>query len=265
MTLQRRRLAQRYGRIARAYRTYWAPILLAFSEPLLAQVPVRRGARVLDLGAGVGTIAAHVARRSGRGTVTGIDASHDMLAQARGMKRVTADITTMPFTDESFDVLLSTFVLQHVARGRAVFAEAARVLSPGGRIATATWGARAAEAGGPYDVMARALDAAHAPPDPLAAMKTWHERVDAPEKLARMARAAGLDVERAWTETVAYTWTPDTFVGWASSMGFFMRRLELLDETQRARVLVKVARALTKLSPDQMTWRPDVVFFIARR
>ena len=46
---------------------------------------------------------------------------------------VAADITNLPFDDESFDLILCSHVLEHVVDDRRAFAEMFRVLRPGGR------------------------------------------------------------------------------------------------------------------------------------
>src|SRR3954449_3311966 len=102
------------------------------------------GERVLDLGSGSGmdVFAAAVAV-SPQGSVTGVDITPEQLAKAERLRRdehVTfrhARIEDMPFADASFDVVISNGVVNLSADKPAVFAEAARVLRPGGRLALA--------------------------------------------------------------------------------------------------------------------------------
>ena len=106
---------------------------------------IRPGAEVLDLGSGSGTdvlCAAVLVGASGR--VVGVDITREQLDKAsrlrdRGgfsqLEIVEAHIEDLPFEDESFDAVLSNGVINlSTTRGR-VFAEAARVLRPGGRLA----------------------------------------------------------------------------------------------------------------------------------
>ncbi|MGZ8687235.1 MAG: class I SAM-dependent methyltransferase [Gaiellaceae bacterium] len=94
------------------------------------------GARVLDIGCGTGEHL-RVLREQHGCEVSGIDASQEMLDQARA-KLPGADLRLglaehLPFPDAGFDAALMTVVVQHLDRPRA-FAEARRVLAPGGRL-----------------------------------------------------------------------------------------------------------------------------------
>jgi arsenite methyltransferase len=105
------------------------------------------GEAVLDLGSGSGTdvfCAAVLVGESGR--VVGVDITDEQLDKARRLadrerlsqvELVEARIEELPFDDASFDVVLSNGVINlSLLKGR-VFAEAARVLPPGGRLALA--------------------------------------------------------------------------------------------------------------------------------
>jgi arsenite methyltransferase len=102
------------------------------------------GEHVLDLGSGAGTdslIAAQMVGAEGR--VTGIDMTPQMLAKARGAAAelglqntefVEGEVERLPFSDASFDVVVSNGVIDLVPDKDAVFAELYRVLAPGGRL-----------------------------------------------------------------------------------------------------------------------------------
>jgi arsenite methyltransferase len=102
------------------------------------------GERVLDLGSGAGTdslVAAQMVGEEGR--VAGIDMTPEMLAKARAaaaelgaanVEFVEGEVEQLPFSDESFDVVISNGVIDLVPDKDAVFDELFRVLVPGGRL-----------------------------------------------------------------------------------------------------------------------------------
>ncbi len=103
------------------------------------------GEVVLDVGCGTGSLAIVVRQRVGAtGRVSGIDPSPQMIARARhkaARRGLTIDfqigvIEQLPFADQSFDVVLSTFMMHHLPDDlkRRGLAEVARVLKPGGRL-----------------------------------------------------------------------------------------------------------------------------------
>ncbi|HEV2106301.1 MAG TPA: class I SAM-dependent methyltransferase [Candidatus Eisenbacteria bacterium] len=112
---------------------------------VLAHAALAPGLAVLDLGCGwaYGT---HWARTLGC-RVAGVDLGHDQLRWARaelpdgaGLGLVRANARRLPFRDAAFDRAVSVEMLEHVFRPdrAAVFAEVARVVKPGGRLALST-------------------------------------------------------------------------------------------------------------------------------
>jgi len=102
---------------------------------------------VLDLGSGSGTdvfCAAHQVGR--RGAVVGVDFTDEQVGKAIRLRDrdafahldfVEASIEALPFDDASFDAVISNGVINLSPVKHRVFAEAARVLQPGGRLAIA--------------------------------------------------------------------------------------------------------------------------------
>jgi demethylmenaquinone methyltransferase / 2-methoxy-6-polyprenyl-1,4-benzoquinol methylase len=111
---------------------------------LVAALAPPPGARALDVATGTGLVAAELARRSC--SVVGIDQSPEMLALARerfagtGVQLIEAEAETLPFADASFDALTFTYLLRYVADPRATLRELARVVRPGGRVASLEFG-----------------------------------------------------------------------------------------------------------------------------
>ncbi len=100
--------------------------------------------RVLDAGTGIGGTARLIAaERSAR--VTAVDLTpeycevatwlNDAVGLADMIEVRAADVTELPFDDASFDVVVSQHVQMNVADKHRLYAEARRVLAPGGRLA----------------------------------------------------------------------------------------------------------------------------------
>jgi len=110
----------------------------------LAYAGLRPGETVLDLGSGGGFDAFLAAREVGEtGRVIGVDMTDDMLALARrnaekgGFRNVEfrkGVIEKLPVEDDSVDAIISNCVINLSPEKPAVFAEAYRVLRPGGRL-----------------------------------------------------------------------------------------------------------------------------------
>jgi arsenite methyltransferase len=120
---------------------------------LLDQLSLRGNERILDIGCGRGAVLLLAAERLISGRAVGVDlwkkgdqsgnAEEVTLrnAKAEGVAgRVelhTADMTALPFEDNTFDVVVSNVAIHNV-KGRAgraqAIAQAVRVLRPGGRL-----------------------------------------------------------------------------------------------------------------------------------
>jgi len=99
-------------------------------------------ATILDVGTGPGVLLMELAARRPDLRLTGIDLSADMVAAAtknlaphgeRVNVRV-GDVTTLPFEDRSFDLIVSSLSLHHWDDPDAAKPELARVLRQGGRV-----------------------------------------------------------------------------------------------------------------------------------
>jgi demethylmenaquinone methyltransferase/2-methoxy-6-polyprenyl-1,4-benzoquinol methylase len=113
---------------------------------LVGAVAPQAGDRVLDVATGTGMVAAELLRRADC-TVVGIDQSAEMLAAARerfaavgGVELVQGQAEALPFADGSFDALTVTYLLRYVDDPPATLVELARVVRPGGRVASLEFG-----------------------------------------------------------------------------------------------------------------------------
>jgi SAM-dependent methyltransferase len=104
--------------------------------------------QVLDIGCGSGQTTRDAARFARAGSVVGVDTSVSMierahqLAEAAGLHNVSflrADAETHHFPSESFDIAISRFGTMFFADFVTAFANVARALRPGGRLAMMVW------------------------------------------------------------------------------------------------------------------------------
>jgi arsenite methyltransferase len=103
------------------------------------------GETVVDLGSGSGMDVFYAAGFVGpTGHVVGVDFSPEQLAKARGLAAgsgrvdfLEGRVEDLPLEDDSVDCVISNGVINLSPDKKAVFAEAARVLRPGGRLAIA--------------------------------------------------------------------------------------------------------------------------------
>jgi ubiquinone/menaquinone biosynthesis C-methylase UbiE len=98
--------------------------------------------QILDLGTGTAQIPIEVARRAPYTHVTAVDAAPSMLAVAstnivaanltNRVDLILADAKCLPFSDNSFQAVISNSILHHIADPRALVGEAIRATARGG-------------------------------------------------------------------------------------------------------------------------------------
>ena len=185
---------------ARPARALFAPLgptydryarLLSFGQDprwrrfLVSRVEAAPGDTVLDVATGTAAVAIELARRTGC-SVVGVDQSPEMLAAGRArveraglgerIRLVEGRAEALPFEDASFDALTFTYLYRYVEDAGATLRELARVVRPGGTMASLEFGV---------------------PPHPLArALWELYVRVGLPlagrRDLARLARGRPL-------------------------------------------------------------------------
>ncbi len=102
---------------------------------LLRRAGVAHRRRVLDLGAGWGTVSEELQRRSG-GSVVAVDRDIRSLSDLPAhIERVAASAEQLPMPDESFDLVFAQFTFLWINDPRRAAAEAYRVLEQGGALA----------------------------------------------------------------------------------------------------------------------------------
>ncbi len=138
----------------------WRRFLVSRVAPALGP-----GAQALDVAAGTGAVAAELVRRTGC-RVVALDQSPDMLAVARErlhragladhVRLVEGRGEELPFSDGSFAALTFTYLLRYVDDPSSTLRELARVVRPGGTIASLEFGLPTAPWRAPWELYVRA-------------------------------------------------------------------------------------------------------------
>jgi demethylmenaquinone methyltransferase / 2-methoxy-6-polyprenyl-1,4-benzoquinol methylase len=144
-------LPRRYDELSAALSFWQDP---RWRRALVSAVAPRAGQRVLDVATGTGMVAAELLARADC-SVVGIDQSPQMLAAARArfaadggssagvsarVELVEGQAESLPFADASFDAVTFTYLLRYVDDPAATMRELARVVRPGGRVASLEFG-----------------------------------------------------------------------------------------------------------------------------
>ena len=101
---------------------------------IFPNLPNLMGKKVLDVGAGSGRLTTQMVNKGAE--VTAFDVSPEILKvlakKNSKIKTVIGDAEKMPFLENSFDVVVATFLIVHLKDLNQFFAEAHRVLKPSG-------------------------------------------------------------------------------------------------------------------------------------
>ena len=244
-----------------AYAALWSPVILPAAQAVVAALALDNGARVLDVGAGTGALVPSIRAAATGATVVGLDASAEMLRRCRsatGIPAIRGDALALPIRDAAVDAVLLAFVLFHLSDPAQAVAEAARVLTPGGRVGTATWARDdPMEADTVWD---ETLTEAGAPPLPASRVDAG---LDSQEAIGGLLAGAGLRPARIWREPLCHQWELPAYYALATGYGRNRQRLRQFDAWQRRVVLDRALKRLGALDPDAFEWRGEVICAVA--
>lgn len=252
-------LARRYDADAVAYRDYWSPVLIQAAGPLLNALGPAPAQNILDIGTGIGALYPSLRQKYPAASIVGVDRSPGMLALAPAeLCRALADARRLPVAGGSVDLALMVFVLFHIESPADALREARRVLRPGGRIATATWGG---------ELESEATRVWRGFLDQFGAAETSgpsrHELVDSAAKVSALLEQAEFDSIRVWESELAVTIPLDHFVKLKTGVGSDKRRLDNLAANDRTECIAAALRRLATLDAEAFRAAGKIVYAIA--
>lgn len=138
MAARKLELMRRYCETAPAYDRRYEEIQRVKYKVVAQNLP--RSNKILDLGCGTGMLLDELAKLGK--LVVGVDASPEMLKIAKkrspGVSLVLADADNLPFSNESFDAVVSITMLQNMPDPSATMKEIARVVKTCGTVILTT-------------------------------------------------------------------------------------------------------------------------------
>jgi ubiquinone/menaquinone biosynthesis C-methylase UbiE len=179
-----------YDEVAEDYDRVRGPVHEGPARDLVAAVDLAEGGRLLDVGTGTGL----AARSVEGGIAVGVDISMGMarIARAHGLERVAlAAAIDLPFRDQTFDAVVSAFVLHLVPKYETALFDMARVLRKGSRLALATWVAADDEFTRTWRGIAEAFATREMLADAGRKAAPWADLMSDPVRIEEVLRSAG--------------------------------------------------------------------------
>ena len=134
-----------YSALAPEYNRRWSRYIEANVRETLKRLPaLAEKPRILDVGCGTGVLLAALAERWPHASLAGVDPTGEMLAVAGQRLPLSTNLQqapaeTLPFPDDSFDLVISTSVFHYVGEPEKALLEMHRVLRPGGQVVITDW------------------------------------------------------------------------------------------------------------------------------
>jgi ubiquinone/menaquinone biosynthesis C-methylase UbiE len=272
MSDEEARQAARYDAMAAGYAQYWAPVLAPSASRLLERldpVVADGGRSIIDIGVGTGNLALPALGRWPAARVTGIDASSEMVGAARVLAGDLPDgasdrfearvafAADLPFEEASFDVAMSSFVLQLVPSRPKALREIRRVLRPGGTFSYVSW------------LTDRTPFAPDRIFDALLVESGFEEESgeDARPGDIPSVRVAAAEMRRAGFRAVAadgtmlsHAFTVDSYLAFLTEYDEVSLFEDEMTRAERRRFLITLRERLMALSEDDLVFRAPIVY-----
>jgi SAM-dependent methyltransferase len=246
-----------------AYEKLWGPVILPGAEAVVPWLDLRDGETLLDVGGGTGALIDAIRSAAPSVETIVVDASLEMLDVAghrRKLPALLADAMAFPVSSSRVDAVVLAYVLFHLSDPLVALMEAARVLRPGGRVATVTW---ASETPSEADVLwSNALFEAGVPTLRLRRVDTG---LDSTKAIESVLTEAGFSPRRAWAEQLTHRWNKDSFLALVTGSGVNRQRLELIPRDARESLLSRFRGQLEGLEPEAFVWEGEVICAVAGR
>jgi SAM-dependent methyltransferase len=245
-----------------------------YDPRLVARAEIAAADRVLDVGCGAGISTRAAARIAVDGHVTGVDLSDQLVDEARrrsaaaGLINTTfvrADAQVHPFEPAAFDVVISRFGVMFFGDPVAAFANIARAVRPGGRLALLSWQELARNEW--LQVLRESFAAGRVLPDPPSGVPGPFGLAD-PDDVRRVLNSAGfVDVGLEDVREPVYLGADrDDAVDFAGRLGLARGLLGGLDEHVRRTALEALRTRLAAAeTPDGVLLGSAAWLITARR
>ena len=222
---------------------------LGMIDDYLDATNISEANEVLDIGCGTGVVARRIAGQKGfSGRVTGIDLSPQLIVKARELAAFeglshkatfeVGDIRNFVFEESQFDVAVMHTLVSHLDDPAAALNEAARVTRPGGAIVVFD---------GDYaSSTLETADAKRAAEIDNAMIEATVTQPRIMRRLPRMAREAGLSVERCFSYLIAEVGKPDFFAGLVDTIGPMLLSSGVSTEDEAAAISADLKTAVAE-------------------
>ena len=249
--------------MAGGYAERWAPIIRPMAMPIFAALPLAIADRVLDVGAGTGSMLPDIQAAAPHAKIFGADMAEGMLRVAKdsGWKTVlVSDAQQLGVRTGSIDVGLLIFALFHLPDAAQGLIEMERVLRPGGRAGIVCWGTDPGAPGAA--IWTEELNREGAGPDPRDPSVMQVGIMNTREKLENLIRSSGLAIAEIWSETFSHQFNLEELFGMQLTCGVAARRLPSLSAESRERCERRVRARLETLTEDELNYKPEILFVV---